>query len=563
MSSNGMTRRELLSGAAALAAYAALPRLAHAADAVPSSRLVHAGTWEGFVGVAGGIPFRTTQYGSTINPYSGSASTINSAIANCPDDQYVQLGPGTFNLSSSVLIGNSRVTLRGSVNSNGVPTTILNFTGGSGRLIAFESAGWDVSNSSQFTTVNVSSGVARGSTTVTLASTPTSLVIGQFMLISAPRSSTVTPGGSSWSDFFGSRPFTQIVRVTGKSGNSVSFTPAISADYLSGTIQAHWRGSGNSVRLSGIENLSLTRSSVGGHYVSFQGADECWAQNIKTWGVPSGTYHYYMYCAYRCEIRHCDAAHMSSLTNSTYCILPVHCSQLLIEDNYFHDCPNVMPMFGLNGSAFAYNYINDLPYEPSSWLSQIVFFHGSHSHHNLFEGNWCASSYNDDGAGSRNTLWFRNRMRGYDSTGPKSGNTQPMTLCNGHNNVVMAGNVLGENGLHTNILTVFSGADNFPNRSIYNIHSTPNASLLTIANYNTVTDGIPLDEALGGATLTTSYLHSSKPSWFGALPWPPISPTNYAQSNNPQSLPAGYRATNSGADPAPGPRAPTNVRVIR
>ncbi len=559
-----LTRRELLTGAAAIAAAAAFPRSLFASDPVPASVLVSGGSWEGLVGVQGGIPNRTTQSGATIAPYTGSAATINNAIANCPSDQYVQLGAGTFNLSSSIDIGKSGVTLRGAVDSNGRPATTLNFTGGSVRLIGFEATGWDIANTGQFTTANVTGGVARGSTTVSLGSTPSGLQVGQFMLLSAPGSSTVTGGG--WSLFFGSRPFTQIVRVTAISGNNVSFSPAINADYLSGSVQAHWRGLSDSVKRSGIENLSLTRNGGGGHYVGFYGADECWAKNIKTYGVPASTYHFYTYCAYRCEIRHCDVAHMSDLTNSTYCVTPVHSSQLLIEDNWFHDCPNVMPMFGLNGSAFAYNYIRDLPYSPSDWLSQIVFFHGSHNHYNLFEGNWCPASYNDTGAGSRNNLWFRNRMRGYDENGPKASNTEAMSLCQNHTNLCLAGNVVGESGYHTVLLATFSGSgDNFPSNAIYNINTADNFQ--AFGNYNTVNGAVATSEALpSGGALVTSYLHSSKPAWFGNLPWPPITPSNFTQSNTPDNLPAGYRAIH-GTDPAPAttttaPMAPTNLRII-
>jgi hypothetical protein len=250
---------------------------------------------------------------------------------------------------------------------------------------------------------------------------------------------------------------------------------------------------------------------------------------------------------------------MTNLTNSTYCISAVHSSQLLIEDNYFHDCPNVMPMFGLNGSAFAYNYIDDLPYSPSNWLSQIVFFHGSHNHYNLFEGNWCASSYNDSSGGSRNNLWFRKRMRAWDSAGPKTGNLEAMTLCLDHTNLVMAGNVLGENGVHTRVMSTFSGSgDNFPN-SIYNINTA--ATFDRFANYNTVDDGIPATEA---QAIVTSYLYSSKPAWFGSLPWPWCEPTNFSQSNNFENLPAGYRAAN-GVAPGSDITAfapPTNLRIM-
>src|SRR3954470_11727159 len=93
----GLTRRELITGAAALAAYAMLPRsLSAATDPVPADRLPFQGSWQGIVGVNGGIPNRTAQSGSTIAAYSGSPSTINNALANCPNASYVQLGAGTF-----------------------------------------------------------------------------------------------------------------------------------------------------------------------------------------------------------------------------------------------------------------------------------------------------------------------------------------------------------------------------------------------------------------------------------------------------------------------------------
>ena len=84
LTSHRMNRRELILGGAAVAAYAMLPRSAFGANPVQSNRLVYAGRWEGLVGVSGGIPNRTTQSGTTIPAYTGSASTINTAIANRP-----------------------------------------------------------------------------------------------------------------------------------------------------------------------------------------------------------------------------------------------------------------------------------------------------------------------------------------------------------------------------------------------------------------------------------------------------------------------------------------------
>jgi hypothetical protein len=141
-----------------------------------------------------------------------------------------------------------------------------------------------------------------------------------------------------------------------------------------------------------------------------------------------------------------------------------------------------------------------------------------------------------------------------------------MTLCLNHTNVVMAGNVVGEDGYHTNVLTTFSGAgDNFASNSIFNINTAANFE--RFANYNTVNDAIPSSEALtSGQTLSPSYLYSAKPQWFGNLPWPPVDPTSYSQSNNFRNVPAGYRAAN-GTDPGgsttPAPAAPGNLRIIR
>src|SRR5437764_4239409 len=102
----GMTRRELISGAGALAAYAALQRTGLSAattDPVPTDRIPYGGSWQGLVGVEGGIPARAagTDIYRTIQPYTGTADTINGALSSCPADKVVQLAPGTFNISAS------------------------------------------------------------------------------------------------------------------------------------------------------------------------------------------------------------------------------------------------------------------------------------------------------------------------------------------------------------------------------------------------------------------------------------------------------------------------------
>src|SRR5437867_1695362 len=145
-------------------------------------------------GVTGGIPTNRTTVCATLN--SGqTAAQINSAIASCPSGQVVQLGSGTFNLSGTINIYRSDVTLRGQGMS-----TILNFTNSGGSnyywgstLIAIQHSLFDrsgdvappgiggvpASTIRDWTGTNGQAGVyTQGATVLNLASTPTGLTVG-------------------------------------------------------------------------------------------------------------------------------------------------------------------------------------------------------------------------------------------------------------------------------------------------------------------------------------------------------------------------------------------------
>src|ERR1700722_5843125 len=86
----------------------------------------------GNAGVVGGIPSGSwSQCGSTVTAGT-SAATINSLLAACGNNTYLLLGPGTFNLSSSIDFSHlSHRVVRGS----GANSTFLNYTG-SGNCIS-------------------------------------------------------------------------------------------------------------------------------------------------------------------------------------------------------------------------------------------------------------------------------------------------------------------------------------------------------------------------------------------------------------------------------------------
>lgn len=531
---------------------------ASAADPIPASRLPPGGTWEGLVGVSNGIPTYTTQSGATISNYTGTADTINTAVSGAADNAFVLLGAGTFNISSQMLIGNSFTELRGSTNANGTPSTIINFTASSDRCVSMQAGTWNLANDTGWTRRNISSGLTRGSTSITLASAPTGLSLGQLIYITNPN----TVGGAPY-NWYGTDGFCQSVRVSSISGSDVGFYPPFCADYLTGTSQIGFNTTGT-LKRSGIRNISFTRSGGGAGYIRCRGGDECWLINVRTFDVPSGSsiYHFESYCTHRFEVRKCDFAKMTSLSHSTYCIQAQMSTSFLVIDSFFHNAPNIMPIVGMVQSAFAYNYVWDLPYTSPSQISQIVFMHGGHNSYNLLEGNWLPQSYHDAGGDSKNITYFRNRMRAWDESPTqgveKTANCNVMVICRDHVNYTMAGNVLGENGAgkHDTLTNYWVGTGDMPGASwkIYCVESQSLPTFIRTNNYNTVTDSIASDEVLtGGQTLVDSYLFSSRPSF--AHYWPLVDPANPTRagvsgdSAAVDNLAAAYRAANSGADP--------------
>ena len=202
------------------------------ADAVPVNRLPHGGTWAGIVGVREVNPATRTRYVGPL-PTSTSVATINSHLAACPSGQYVELAAGTFNLQRRPDDFHERQDAArggGRQRTAGDHPQLLR---GSNVEHCGEQLGLRVIRRGAFTTIGVSGGATRGSSTLTLSSTPSGLTAGRLMWISAPKNAPTIDGGG-WTDWFGTRPFTQVVKVTAVSGNNVSFFPAINADYLGG-----------------------------------------------------------------------------------------------------------------------------------------------------------------------------------------------------------------------------------------------------------------------------------------------------------------------------------------
>jgi hypothetical protein len=542
------------------------------ADAVPVARLPVGGSWNGKVGVIDVDPRIRTKYGATLGT-SSTAAQINAALAAAGPDQYVELAAGVFNVGANINFTTARKTLRGQIDANGNPATTLRFSSPSYHVY-MRTTVWDFGSSSSFTNINVSSGATRGSTTLVLSGTPTGLTAGRLMWISAPKNAPTIDGGG-WTNMFGTKTFTQVVKVTAVNGTSVTFTPAINAEYISGlAVQVHYRSAASQLDYCGIENCVLecgTSVYFNDYILEMVGVNQCWVKNcslLRLGGSASLRAMIYIYGSYNAEVNHCILAGCDDNGSSAmYCMSSLNCSGLLIVNNEFTDVANTYPILLTSGSVFAYNYCHDNGY--GLFQSQWVFHHGSHNHFNLFEGNWIAGQHaNDETATgnqshSRNSLFVRERIVGKD-TGSTT-NLNCLLCFTHHDNVTAAACVLGTPGVHG-----YSGGNGRNTGEgqgyCFNFDTTSAATLVKLGNYNTANGGIPSAEitAMNGNTVAASYLYASKPSWFGDRPWPWCDPNNFAQSNNPESLPAGYRAIN-GRDPAPAggvPSPPSNLRIL-
>jgi len=554
-------------------------------DPVPASRLPVAGNWVDSVGVSNGIPQYTTIFSNfNADAYGTNVTHLNAALSACPSGQVVFLNAGTYNFNSYVVQPKSYTVLRGATNSAGVPTTILKFNSMGGAEAGYwlndSSDTFDPTQTGNWTALSVTSGIARGSTSLSVSGSLSSLVISNIVWLLSPTNQTQTgvTGPYNNAQFLGSNPFAVALKPTAISGSTVTFTPPLNADFLSNNVcKLCWISPHQIIHRSGIENVYLQRpSGTGGSYIWAQGGDECWLRNVYEYDLPFGVYGVSLWCNYRFEIRHCDFsyAECSSDCSSTYAIYPYFNSCALIEDNVFHNMPNPMPIKGLQSSVFAYNCIDNLPYASDpGWLSQVVYFHGQFCAYNLFEGNFGVTHYHDGGdgpntdncSGSMNNLFFRERLAGYDTSNALSGGASDQNLScftagrYGNWNMV-AGCVLGtktgwDTSGYTTLYTKYQ-TNIYPDvisGTIFNLSPHITNTFIDIDNWNTVDAGIHSGTGLTGSqALVTSYLHSTKPAWWGSSqPWPPFGPENAAGVTNNLSytnIPAGYRYVH-GTDP--------------
>jgi hypothetical protein len=512
--------------------------------------------WSG-AGMAGGIPNRTTVC-ATLQPGATSAA-INKAIAACHNG-VVALAAGTYTVSSGITFrGSSDVTLRGA----GPEQTIVKFTGAdscgglqanicirgssdvwSGNVPAANIRSWTggYAKGTEEITVSSTAGLSVGLMVVLDQLDDASDTRGVYVCASLTCSQEGKPAGRT------GRAQQQFVQITGITGNRVTVSPGIH--------MVNWRASqqpqlwfwGDSGVMNGVENMTLDHTaSPGKSGIAFQNAHDGWVKNVKS--LNGGRNHVWLNQAARIEVRDSYFYGTRNARSQSYGVELFATSDDLVINNIFHHVTAPVMTGNSAGVVVAYNFMTDMYYTVTNWM--MAGLQGSHdagTGMNLFEGNVGNAFLMDDYHGSGNLATvFRNRLAGTE--GAKTANTIPVNLFAYNRLVNLVGNVLGTPGHHDiyESSQAASATRGQPNRSIYvlgysgvgesTFGSIPYdplvaSTLLRWGNFDYATSETrwAASEVPGGVTappsrtLPASLFLTSKPTWWGAKPWPAIGP---------------------------------------
>ena len=532
----------------------AYPYLALAEFSFPADRVV---TWEGNVGVDGGIPTDYAKHGSTIETADQgddtsviqAALTAAGAAAGAGSGKFVLLGEGTFTTTSSLSVP-SYVILRGA----GMLLTIIDNTSGSTDSVVSVN-NLTPTDCTTTTTSAIASGYTKGSTSLTL-SDASSFPVGRAIYVSDLNDSSipVEPLGSDGKEWGGGcyqsgteRNRTQITEITAKDGNVLTISPPLYFALNAGLSPAAFLIR-DLTQYAGVENLTIENTGTLGVRVNlqFSGAANSWGKNVKLKTCGQSCVRFF-FDVFKVEIRDSFFTECIDRDSSDSCY-GVHLydgsSANLIENNLFYDTANGIVAVATTGNVFGYNYFYKV-YRTANygqWFWNDNWTHGSHTSMNLWEGNDGNGIALDNlkGSSSHETI-FRNRWHGWDSTVTYSiyKNHTAIADCDLNNYINVIGNILGTSGFHDSYELKEASVSWFTipvySTDCYPQSGSPGAfdSMLRHQNYdyyNTSTkacgdSGEP--GCQGGSTdtdLPDSLYLSGKPDFFGSVTWPPFDP---------------------------------------
>jgi hypothetical protein len=552
---------------------------------------------------------RTARCGSTIAAYSGSSAAINSAISACPSGQYVELGPGTFSLSSSITLNKSGITLRGA----GAGSTRLVFTGtSSGCGIFFNAAVRMCTGNTQNIgctsgcggpgpdhSASWTAGYAKGTTVITLSST-SGLAVGSPIFLDqlsdtvdgypAAGDLYICEGGSNCNgnggNFYArtSRVHVEVHIVTAINGLNVTIDPPIHAPSFraSQSPGAWWANANTALANTGIEDVTIdfTGAFVG---IEFINSANVWAKGVRLVNrstAGGNAYHIIPLLTFRSTVT--DSYFYGPITqgNVQYAYTPHLSGSLLFQNNIVH-FPICAACAGdpESGSVYGYNYVDGAHYDSLGFQP-----HNAGDFYNLWEGNNAGNFFADSiyGPHMMHTL-FRNHFDGTAHNSGTSASSSALDLVHGARFFNVIGNVIGGSPYTTYQTTTNTGSGN----SVFHLGYQGNCSgcdsltfdpnvqrtLMRWGNWDSVNNATRFvaSEVPSGIAnyanpvpasqiLPASFYLEARPAWFttpfGTVPWPAIGPdvtggniSSPATGGHANKIPARLCFENTPADP--------------
>ena len=536
-------------------------------------------------GVVGGIPSGSwTQSGSTI-PAGSSNTTIQNALNSCGTNHYVLLAAGNFTGLSGLTVpancelrgqgaNSTFLTFTGTSNCHGFTSSITLCSSDSTYMQGASTLGnWTANYSAGTTTITLSNttGITLNQTLVALdqcddgytgsSCTGSPADTSNYYVCNEQYTGVGAGCGSEGGTniYRTNRGIAQVVTATNIAGSSVTISPSIiPPNFRSGQSPQAWIMT--PIQNAGIRNLSITPSSGNDGILGFTTLN-CWVD-----GVTVNTFN-------KSAVFLFQSLHTQVTNNyffqgqgaDPYGVYIEYSTADLIQNNILQSIRSSVVFNGPDaGSVVGYNYqIGSCNVSANCTAgSRMWAFMWNHSFvtNELIEGN-IANELEDDNihAGHMMNTTFRNYFTGWEpelTSAPADSSTIAHFggVDTRYQNVV--GNVLGRTGYHTTyqVTDTFDtaiyavGAAN-PGASNNVADTIAPATMMRWGNWDAVTanvrwctanatpiaactadergDGAVSYPALSSPTQSgwpASFYLSSRPSWWGTQPFPPIGP---------------------------------------
>lgn len=491
-----------------------------------------------YAGVPGGIPNRTTIC-QTLSA-GATAAQINAAITACGAAHplpgaggVVYLNAGTYAVSG-ISIDTTNVTLRGA----GADQTVLS---GSAVIGSTSGSGVQINRA-------ITAGGTKGTFTITVSSA-TNLTVGT--VIEVDRADDVTYNTGHGSD--GGRGVTQVNAITAVNGTVLTVRNPWMTDFTAGSPTVKWYYS-NIKSLIGLEDLKLEHNTTNGN-TNFWYCDRCWMKGVES--AHSVGYHFTILGTLNFEVRDCYVHDGATGPNNSGINFYGNYdygsgnSNFRVENTIFNqNFPAIEINNSSSGAYVAFNYVygsNGGGANGVTW--SLDDGHAPFNIYNLYEGN-ITDQFGADNyfGGTAYATLYRNFVTGYNPNFSATGEAVWLDRLAYYYNVI--GNVIGsdlqatdryDNGCGYNQVYRL-GYPNLGNcdTTAWDGYSPPGgypdpkviSTLFRWGNYDNYYDTtrwesseVPADVSVPSThTLASSLFYASKPSYFGAVAWPPIGP---------------------------------------